>query len=147
MKKNLTSLALVAAAASLLPSCAPFPSTTPVIPRLSGSVVDAQSKKPIPSATVSAVRAGYTRRAATSVAGLFTLPPASQWHYLLYIGSPGVAPVPWHLRNVPASLTITASAPGYQSSSQTFEAREEHRLFLKLPDSIQIPLRKDDSHP
>ncbi|WP_038164567.1 carboxypeptidase-like regulatory domain-containing protein [Verrucomicrobium sp. BvORR106] len=128
--------------AALLPACAPFPATTPVFPRIQGSVVDAQTGKPIAAARVTAERAGYTRKAVTSTTGAFTLPPASQHHYLIYLGSPGVAPTPWHLRSASSSLTLTASAPGYQTTTQSYESRKEHPLPLNLPETIQIPLRR-----
>ncbi|WP_265592670.1 carboxypeptidase-like regulatory domain-containing protein [Verrucomicrobium sp. BvORR034] len=128
--------------AALLPACAPFPSTTPVFPRIQGSVVDTQTGKPIAAARVTAERAGYTRKAVTSTTGVFTLPPASQHHYLIYLGSPGVAPTPWHLRDASSSLTLTASAPGYQTTSQSYDSLKGHRLGLNLPETLQIPLRR-----
>jgi hypothetical protein len=142
MKMNLILAALAVGAAALIPSCAPLPSTTLVLPRLQGTVVDAHTGRPIAAASVTAARAGYTRRAMTLASGHFTLQPASQWHYLAYIGSPGVAPVPWYLQGIPTSMTITASAAGYQSTSQTFHTREHNFFVLKLPDTIQIPLRR-----
>ena len=142
MKNNPVLVALAAGVAAFSPSCAPLPSTTPVLPRLEGIVVDAQTGRPVAAASVTAARAGYTRRAMTSATGHFTLQPASQWHYLAYIGSPGVAPAPWYLQGVPTSMTITASAAGYQSTSQTFHTREHNFFVLKLPDTIQIALRR-----
>lgn len=142
MKQKLFPSALATVLAALLAACAPFPATTPVFPRIQGSVVDAQTGKPIAAARVTAERAGYTRKAVTSTTGAFTLPPASQHHYLIYLGSPGVAPTPWHLRNAPKSLTLTASAPGYQTTTQSYDPLKVHRLSLNLPETLQIPLRR-----
>lgn len=142
MKQALFPSAVAGVLAAITSSCAPFPATTPVFPRIQGSVVDAQTGKPIAAARVTAERAGYTRKAVTSTTGVFTLPPASQHHYLIYLGSPGVAPTPWHLRSASSSLTLTASAPGYQTTTQSFEPRKEYHRPLNLPETIQIPLRR-----
>lgn len=130
-----------------LVGCAPLPSTTPVFPRLSGVVTDSKTQSPVPKATVTASRAGYVRKGVTNRSGHFELSPATQWHYLVYIGSPGLAPLPWTFRHGPEPLIITASAPGYGSASQTFKPLGVRALFVQpletLPDHIDFFLKPE----
>jgi hypothetical protein len=137
-----TILALLLGTILSLTGCAPLPSTTPVLPPISGTVVDAKTKEPISGAMVTVERAGYEQRTKTSSSGLFALKPVSQWHYLVYIGSPGVVPVPWCLRQGPVSATISASSDGYQTSSLTIPSLEKHFVRLQLPPKLQIELRR-----
>jgi hypothetical protein len=126
-------------------ACAPIPSTTPVAPRTGGFVQDAHSKQPVTGATVTAERAGFHASARAGGDGFYSIPALTQWHFLCYIGSPGIAPTPWFYRDPKARYTVTAAAPGYQTTSQTFGGfpNGAHRLFdLQLPRSVNFQLRR-----
>jgi hypothetical protein len=140
----------IAASVSLalaIVGCAPLPSTTPVFPGMSGLVTDARTHFPVPRATITASRAGYVREGITSRSGHFALSAATQWHYLVYLGSPGIAPCPWTFRYGPEPLIITASALGYKSASQTFRPLGIQALFVQpleaLPEHINFLLRPE----
>lgn len=139
-------IAIVACVISMACSaCAPIPSTTPVAPRTGGFVLDANSKQPVPGARVTAERAGFHAAARTSGDGFYSIPALKQWHFLCYLGSPGIAPTPWIYRDPKARYTVTAAAPGYQSASQTFEGFpiSAHRPFdLQMPRSVNFQLRR-----
>lgn len=129
-------------------ACAPLPSTTPVFPALEVGVVDAGTKTPVADAAVVATRAGYRRDGRSSAAGRFDIPAAKQWHFLVYVGSPGVAPVPWHLKaSDPAPLVLSVSAPGYLPATRTFAPSTENPLVVGLPDPLIIPLVRRGSGP
>ena len=126
-------------------ACAPFPSTTPVAPRSGGFVQDASTKQPIGGATVTAERAGFHASSRTSAKGFYSIPALTQWHYLIYIGSPGIAPTPWRYRDPKARYTVAASAPGYQSASQSFGPfpdREHSPFDLLIPRSVNFLLQR-----
>ena len=126
-------------------ACAPFPATTPVAPRSGGFVQDSHTKQPIAGATITAERAGFRASARTASNGFYSIPALTQWHYLIYIGSPGIAPTPWHLSSPRARYTVTASAPGYQAASQSFGRypdTEHSPLDLLLPRSVNFLLQR-----
>jgi hypothetical protein len=127
-------------------ACAPFPSTTAVAPSSHGVVQDALTRKPMAGVRVTAERARAKSSAHTSKDGFFTLPAITQWHYLIYIGSPGVAPVPWHFRgDASAPYIVTASASGYESASQSFDADKIGKFpnGLHSPGSINFLLKRN----
>ncbi len=147
MRKPTCSIVISVILSLAIVGCTPLPSTTPVFPRLSGVVTDSETHLPVPRASIHASRAGYVRKGVTSRSGHFTLSSAKQWHYLVYIGSPGVAPLPWPFRHGLTPLIITASAPGYESASQTFQPLRIRALFSQpletLPDRIDFSLRPE----
>ncbi len=140
MCKSIIPVALTAVI-SLLSSCMPVPSTTPVFPTLMGYVVDAEGYA-VPGATVIAERAGYVRQGKTSKVGKFILPPVTQSHYAMISGPPGVKPPPWFWQResqlIP--LTLTASAPGYEATMISIPSRRQVPFLLELPDRIQLQL-------
>ena len=136
--------ALAAGGVAGLAGCVPLPSTTPVFPEMAVEVVDARTRQPVTGAVVEASRAGYRRTAPTDACGRCTVPAASQWHFLVYAGSPGVAPTPWHLaQDDPCALTIHVSAPGRVPAFRTFEPSATNPLVIGLPDPMVIPLEDE----
>src|SRR4051812_22138463 len=98
-----------------------MPATTDVAPATRGVVRDAHSHQPVSGATVVAGRVGYHTTTRTDTAGFFHLPPLRQWHYLVYIGSPGVCPEPWWCRHSPDErYDVSVHATGYQPASCSF---------------------------
>ena len=67
--------------------------------------------------------------------------------HLVYLGSPGIAPLPWQFRHGPTPLIITAHAPGYVTASQKFQPLGIRALFVQplevLPDRIDFSLRPE----
>ena len=82
--------------------CAPIPHAERLVPKTSGTVVDGH-KKPLAGVRVEYLFRGgrLLGETVTSSDGRFTLGPFSQWFYLVYIGSPGVAPFPYTLERPP----------------------------------------------
>ena len=92
-------------------SCAPIPHYQTLTSRVSGSVID-QTGRPVSGASVRYQFRGRRTlgEATTRDDGSFALGPFRQWFYLLYIGSPGVAPFPYTLEGGhghPDTLHIT----------------------------------------
>lgn len=141
MKKYIIPAALMAMICGLLDSCVPAPTTTLVYPSFTGHVVDEEGYA-IPGATVIAERAGYVRQGQTSARGRFTLPPVTQIHYALIAGPPGVKPPPWFWQRGPLPLTLTASAPGYETATISISSRQEVPFPLVLPDRLQFQLHR-----
>ncbi len=135
--------AVLMALITLLISCVPIPSTTPVFPSCPGTVVDAEGYA-IPNVTITATRAGIVRKAMSNPLGKFILPAAVQIHYGRNLGPSVVTPPPWYWHTGTAPLIITASAPGYQSATQTIPAREDHKTMLRMPDRIAFQLFTED---
>ncbi len=107
-----------------LSSCAPLPHYETLASRVSGSVID-QSGRPVSGASVQYLfRGRRTLGETTSGAdGTFAFGPFRQWFYLLYIGSPGVAPFPYTLEGGhghPDTLYISSSGSSalYQLDTQ-----------------------------
>lgn len=126
--------------ALLFPGCMPVPPfTTPVSPKVTGRVLDASSKTPIKGALARTERAGYVRQSYTSEDGQFLVPSASQWHYLVYLGSPGFFPTPWMFKNGKLDLVLTIEAAGYSSKSKVFHSKDIG-WDVELPDCLEIAL-------
>lgn len=121
---------------ALLSGCAPLPSTTPVLHQVQGRVVQAESGLPVSGARVTLERAGYRDTVWTSSSGHFKAGPLTQWHFLVYIGSPGVAPVPWYLKHSRADAALTITAPGFAPSQSVFEDRAG---ILAMSRELQVP--------
>ena len=108
-----------------------MPADTPVAPRTSGLVRDSQSGKPIEKATVFGTRAGFRTRTRTDRTGRYSLPVLNQWHFLVYLGSPGVFPTPWWCnRSRYEPYTITVTAPGYHAIEYAFVPKKEDVGFF-----------------
>ncbi len=136
----------VSALSMLGAACVPFPCTTPVAPGADGFVQDSRTKQPVAGATITAERAGYRAKTHSSKSGFYGIPSLRQWHFLIYLGSPGLAPTPWYLAS-PHSMvyTVTASAPGYQPSSRTFgpsPGRQKGPSAVLAPRSINFSLQR-----
>jgi hypothetical protein len=93
---------IIVAAALLAVGCIPIPHSERLAPKATGTVVDAH-KKPLPGVRVEYLFRGgrVLGETVTSGDGRFTLGPFSQWFYMAYIGSPGVAPFPYRLERAP----------------------------------------------
>lgn len=78
-----------------LASCAPIPSRDLLASRVSGILQDGAGH-PVAGAKLSYVYRGHKMLGSTETdtSGRFVLGPFHQWFYLIYLGSPGVAPYP-----------------------------------------------------
>lgn len=124
----------------LIAGCMPVPPfSTPVSPEVKGRVVDANSKRPIKGAIIHAERAGYSRTAHALEDGRFTVPSASQWHYLIYLGSPGMYPTPWMFTHGNKDLTMKVEASGYKPKSEVFHTKSKS-WDVNMPDELTITL-------
>jgi hypothetical protein len=101
----------------VLGACAPIPHTSEVAPRLSGAVRDARSGSPVAGAELLYTFADYYDRSISDGSGRFTIGPLLQWHYLLYLGSPGSYPTPAWLVYGATEANLTVTAAGYQQST------------------------------
>ncbi len=94
MNRFLFALGLI----SVLPSCLIMPHYDILTRKVSGRVVDAKGH-PVSGATID-YHFRSDRKLGTTISdssGNFKLGPFRQWFYLVYIGSPGVCPVPYTL--------------------------------------------------
>jgi hypothetical protein len=113
--------------------CVIMPATTAVSPRVTGTVRNAQSKEPIRGAIVTAERAEFRTRTRSDDSGQYSVSPLTQWHYLVYLGSPGIFPAPLRFRaDASRPFIISASAPGYRPASFSY-APDEHFPVPSLP--------------
>lgn len=125
----------------LVPSCMPVPPfTRPVSPEVTGRVLDSKNKKPIKGALIQTERAGYVRQAYTLHDGRFTVPSASQWHYLIYLGSPGIYPTPWMFASNNKDLIMKVEASGYKPKSEVFHIKD-NGLIIKNGWDVNLPAR------
>ena len=101
----------------LLCSCVPIPHTSIVAPEIQIQVVDSESLEMVKNVTVIYNQGDYEKKYFSKSGGEMKVGPLKQWHYLLYIGSPGHAPFPDYLNytNI-VPLLFTVSAPGYISN-------------------------------
>jgi hypothetical protein len=113
------------------------PFTSPVSPKVEGQVIDSSNSKPISGALVRTERAGYIREARTGENGSFKVPSASQWHYLVYLGSPGFYPTPWMFKAHDKNLYLTVMAAGYSEIHEVFQ-EEDSGWGAKVPSSIVL---------
>lgn len=143
-KVRTLAMLLVAACALLLPSCMIVPPfTSPVSPKVEGQVIDSVNSKPISGAIVRTERAGYVREARTSDNGIFEVPSASQWHYLVYLGSPGFYPTPWVFTAEDRDLHLTVEAEGYAGIHQTFQADDGLGWEANVPSHLVLQANPD----
>ena len=146
MRTNHHATSVAMTLAFLVTSCMPVPPfTTPVSPEVTGRVLDARSKKPIKGALIQTERAGYTRQAYTLDDGRFTVPSASQWHYLVYLGSPGIYPTPWMFNRSNKDLIMKVEASGYNLKSEVFYMKDNGMIIkngwdVDLPDRLEVTL-------
>jgi hypothetical protein len=123
--------------ALVLVSCAPIPHYETLTSRVSGNVID-QVGRPVSGASVRYQFRGrrILGETTTSDDGSFTLGPYRQWFYLLYIGSPGVAPFPYTLEGGyghPDTLHITRDA------SSAYYLLDTHEHFISIKRSPYAP--------
>ena len=123
----------------LLASCAPIPHTTEVSPTISGVVIDSESSLPIADAVIKYSRGLYSDSTVSDKDGKFVSEPLSQWHYLVYMGSPGHVPSPDRLEymRIPAKLEITAN--GYEAKAVQIRI-DKHVGDDKLPEGIDFDI-------
>jgi hypothetical protein len=134
-----SAIVLAAACTFSLPSCMIVPPfTSPVSPRVEGQVIDSSNSKPISGAVVRTERAGYIREARTSDDGFFQVPSASQWHYLVYLGSPGLYPTPWVFTSDDRDLHLSIKAEGYSDIHQRFEAEDGLGWKANVPNNLVL---------
>jgi hypothetical protein len=123
-------------------ACAPIPTSERLSPRISGTVVDGEHH-PIAGARVEYLYRGgpVLGETATSGDGRFTLGPFHQWFYLIYLGSPGVAPFPYSLKYPPYVPSVIRVSSGKNTgiyllgteSKYLQEVSAEQRREIRLP--------------
>ena len=128
----------------MLASCAPIPHYGMLATRFSGRVVD-DHDQPVAGAQVDYLFRGGRQLGQTTTRsdGSFALGPFRQWFYLIYIGSPGVAPFPYTLErpaHLPDAIRISsgaATAIYLRGSRQDHESHLDDytRRFVQLPRS------------
>lgn len=123
-----------------LTGCIVAPTTTEVAPASRGVVRDAQTHLAVGGAIVTARRAGFQTATQTDDNGSFRLSPLRQWHYLVYIGSPGFYPTPWWCEHSKARYEISVQARGYQPKTWSVTPADTDFKFVRLPDEIYLNL-------
>ncbi len=98
-------------------SCLPIPFTTDVKPQICGIVVDAKTKKPMERVDIIYECGEYRKEYRLEGKKDFKVGPLKQWHFLIYLGSPGVAPFPDSLNYWDTPALLTFSAEGYKTQS------------------------------
>lgn len=104
-------------AGALLASCAPVPHWATYAPAYRGVVRDRRSL-PVEGAVVTYRyrNALVIDRCMSGSDGSFELKPLKQFHYLVYLGSPGVVPFPIGLIYPPYPNSLTVSAGGKEKT-------------------------------
>ncbi len=115
--------ALAIAGCLVLTGCLPLPSYSEISTPLRGVVLDSLTGKAIAQARIDVSRSGYHTQSITDLHGAYTVSPLLQWHYLVYIGDPGVYPSPFNFEEGDAPLVVSAWAPGYVPQCQLFSRR------------------------
>jgi hypothetical protein len=134
----MTRLLLTLGSILALPSCLLMPHYETLTNKVSGCVVDA-NEHPISGATVDYhLRSGRKLGSTTSdSSGNFKFGPFRQWFYIVYIGSPGVCPVPYLLldaREFPDALKVTHSGGTAVYCIGVFKTHKERILGNHEPD-------------
>lgn len=107
---------------TLLPGCIFLPHTSEVAQAIRGQVFDEETGEPVCGAriyyTVSTEEKSYTESAISDKNGCFLVNAPRQWHYIIYMGSPGVYPDPDNRDILKRKVTIQKE--GYQTGSSTY---------------------------
>jgi hypothetical protein len=107
-------------------------------PGASGAVLDAQSKTPIPGATVTPIDDNRTT-VITDAKGHFSIPPLYGWHGAAVVFPPGPSLFP--SLDVPSDTReVITRATGYLEQRSTFKARNPGAEFA---ESKAIELRRN----
>ncbi len=108
-------------------ACAPLVHFETVASRVSGCVID-QTGKPVSRASVEFLLRGrrLLGKTTTKADGSFSLGPFRQWFYLVYMGSPGVVPVPYTLEG----------GHGQPNVLYISEAGSSARYLLTTPEQV-----------
>ncbi|MFN4874664.1 MAG: carboxypeptidase-like regulatory domain-containing protein [Akkermansiaceae bacterium] len=121
MKKNQLTAALVASSTLFFGGRFPVPPfSNEVSPELSGRVINKNNNKPIKGALVQTERAGYEAQAYTGADGSFVVPATKQWHYIVYLGSPGFYPTPWMFKAHNKDLHLSVQAEGHKTLTEVY---------------------------
>ncbi len=91
-------------------SCIPCVITSEVRPKISGQVVDGDTLQAVSNAKITYSIGKYSSKTISNDQGYFTCPALKQWHYMVYLDSPGYVPVPdfYNYRHDPALITVNA---------------------------------------
>lgn len=131
----------------VLASCAPIPHWSTYAPSYKGVVRDSHSK-PIEGASVTYHyrNALVIDKCVTKSDGTFELKPLRQFHYMVYLGSPGVAPFPIGLKyssSYPNSITIATSN---KVDTYWIGPKENYTSFTANTDLKGVPFLKDSTN-
>src|ERR1051325_5725208 len=106
-----------------LAGCLPIVDPEIVAERFSGHVVDSGTGAPVKTVEIIAIRYKYQATVHGDSNGHYVIGPLRQWHYLFYVGDPGLWPDPmWQLgRDWP--LIVVATAEGYEPQTRVFSLK------------------------
>jgi hypothetical protein len=122
--------------------CVIYPFSTEVASPAKGVVRDAKTHQPVIGARVSGARGGYGASTRTNEDGMFSVPALKQWHFMAYLGDPGIVPEPWFFRRRPPySYVLSVQAPGYSPASVTspMESPREDRISESFVVELKRP--------
>lgn len=137
---EMTRVFLISVVMLAVDACAPIPTSERLSSQISGTVVDGQHR-PIAQAHVEYLYRGgpVLGDTVTSGNGRFTLGPFRQWFYLIYVGSPGVAPFPYSLEYSPwLPNVIRVSSKG---STGIYLLGTAEKSEKELPDGERNQIR------
>lgn len=122
----------------LLPGCVIMPHCVTLTGKVSGRVVDAKGQ-PVSGAAVD-YHLRSDRKLGTAISdssGNFKLGRFRQWFYLVYIGSPGVCPVPYRLLSdytLPDALKVSHDGGIAVYCIGTFESHKDQLQRVREPN-------------
>jgi len=122
MKLRLTTGLLITLTCS---GCLIVPYRTDESRVIKGHVSDLVTGHPVSKAKIFYLFPGthYRTSAETFEDGTFEVGPIHQWHWLLYLGDPGMVPAPaWMFDLLHRSSKLTIDAPGYQPTNVWFQS-------------------------
>lgn len=118
----------------LVVSCAPIPNTSEVSPEVKGYVVNAITKTPIANAKLFYEKVNFRDKTKSDDDGSFSIGPLNQWHYLLFIGSPGQLPAPVRYAYINEPGIIIVKAKGYENGKYDvyIDGKKHENIIIKL---------------
>jgi len=98
-------------------------------------VIDATTGKPLGDVQITYTRGDYSATTTSEEDGTFSVGPLNQWHYLLFIGSPGHLPAPDWYRYFDTPATVKADNALYHSRIVLIDIN----CGVITPDGIKKP--------
>lgn len=115
--------------------CIVFPYTTQIASSVDGMVVNVQTGAPVKDASLRYYMGGheqYYSKAASDKKGLFHAKEIHQWHWLLFLGSPGMYPYPVKYLTWESPYCFDVEADGFEPQTIQLENLPSQKLIIHM---------------